>query len=171
MADFKINREKCTFKIGDKEITFDEFLHRKTGVCAFEEWKKQDDNSEKTISDFMGYTKGHDGISPINIIIESTNGNFFKKGDHDTELSIVLYQKFNIIPVSDYYKYIFVWKKNKQEILLNDNLECVGVYNGNDIPSGLQIPSEMNGKDSYKIKVGSEDIDNKAVFSIDLYII
>ena len=58
--------------------------------------------------------KGIDGVSPINLVIESSNGYQFKNNVINTTFTAILYQNNKEID-SDGTKFAYVWSKTKSD--------------------------------------------------------
>jgi len=173
--DFKIDKINGKIVIGDKAITFDQFLNDKSqvGKSAYEDWLLLPGNAGKSIYEFIEFLKGIDGTDgedSYNVIVDSDKGVVFKNYEEgEITLTCSVAKGGNLLSDSNLAKFVFVWRKDGLEVLLNDLNQVVGTYNGGTIPYGYHVSRSVTSASKAKyIKVGAEDVNNKANFTCDV---
>jgi len=175
---FLIDRTKEVIYLNGQTVTFERFFQEagnpgQDGLNAFELWAKLPENAGKTISDFFKSLKGKDGRSPYNVMIESSEGSFFKETDgvkKTTLKALIIHAETGAIAEEDYANFKYMWKQNGSEVLVNADGERVGVFSGQQIPFGIFRTILLPGRAAKRIVVGTEDVQNKAIFTCDIYL-
>jgi len=174
---FLIDRTNEIIYLNGQSVTFDRFFQEagnpgQDGLSAFELWAQEPENAGKSLDDFYEYLKGKDGVSPLQVLIQSSNGNFFKSDDQikSTILSVLLVDGSNgVLLDEECDKYKYCWKQDGIEIIVNDAGERIGLYNGGSLSFGTYRTLLLPGKVGKRIIVGSEDVNSKAVFTCEVY--
>jgi len=172
--NFLIDKNNEEIIVNDKRISFAEFVDAagKDGKSAYELWLELPENAGKSIYDFMNFVEGQngeDGEDAYNIIIESNIGNFFKNYDGIATLNCIITKGGRILTDTEHDNFIYIWRLDGQECLLNELNEVVGRYIGGIIPSGLHISRNITSSINARyVKVGSEDVMNKANITCDV---
>jgi len=174
---FLIDRTNEMIYLNGQDVPFERFFQEagnpgKDGLNAFELWAQKEENQGKSMEDFFKEIKGKDGKSPLTVLIESTNGQFFKATDEikSTVLSAtVVSGETGFVSKEICDSYTYCWKKNNVEVLVNADCQVIGTYSGQSIPYGVYRTLLLPGRVANKIEVGKEDIDNKAVFTCEVY--
>ena len=173
--DFKIDKTRGLIIVNNKSITFDQFLNDKSqvGRSAYEDWLRLPGNAGKSIYEFIEFLKGTDGVNgedAYNVYVDSDRGTVFKNGDGE-ELTLTCYVSKGgaILADSDLARFAFIWRREGLEVLLNDFNQVVGSYSGGTVPYGYHLSRNITNASKAKyIKIGAEDVTNKANFSCDV---
>jgi hypothetical protein len=171
---FLIDRDNEEIVVNGKRIPFAEFVDAagKDGKSAYEIWLEIPGNAGKSIYDFIAFMEGQNGLDgedAYNVIIESNIGNFFKNYNGVAILTCTITKGGRILTDTEHNMFNYVWRLNGQECLLNEQNEVVGRYTGGGIPGGLHISRGVSNASNAKyVKVGSEDVMNKANITCDV---
>ncbi len=172
---FLIDKVNGLVHLDDKTLSFDEFFQGGIdGKSAYDIWRETTGNENKTVDEYIEYLKGVNGEAAINVIIESTGGNFFKRNDPATTLTAVVAIGGSFMNEIEANNLRYEWRCNGVEILVNnDNMEHIGLYNGSDVPYGTRLTRDIDGSDTLQVArniiVGTEDVDNKAQYTCNIF--
>ena len=176
MSSFLIDKEGGAIVVNNVAIPFDVFLNDKSqkGKSAYEDWLLLPGNAGKSIYDFIEYLKGMDGVDGEDayiITIDTDKGNVFKNavGDEKITLTCVVSKGGRILTTAELDNFVFVWRKDGLECLLDRVNNVVGSYIGGPVAYGGFLSRNMTNSSVAKyIVVGSEDVNNTANFTCDV---
>ena len=176
MSTFLIDRANSAIIVNGSSIPFDKFLNDKSqvGRSAYEEWLLLPGNAGKSVYEFIEFlrgTNGVDGTDAYNITIDTDNGTVFKNSNADQTITMtcVVTKGANILTDAQLNAFVFVWRKDGLEVLLNDLNQVIGTYKGGIIPYGATISRNLtNAAKAKYIIIGSEDVNIKANFTCDV---